>query len=176
MSGADRHAPPVPPDSHRPPSPVPWVRRIAGWLPALLVTLFGLYLLWPVPTGVMPLSADHTVHLTRAYLYGKQLAGGHLVGWSPTWFFGFPLGELYPVLGDLGVLGLRAASLGLLDASQAYALMFTLVFLTQGFAMLRCGRALGWGPIPGLCAALLVLADVGAYREGGWTYTVLYGV
>ena len=176
MSGADRHAPPVPPDSHRRPSPVPWVRRLAGWLPALLVTLFGLYLLWPVPTGVMPLSADHTVHLTRAYLYGEQLAGGHLVGWSPTWFFGFPLGELYPVLGDLGVLGLRAASLGLLDASQAYALMFTLVFLTQGFAMLRCGRALGWGPLPGLCAALLVLADVGAYREGGWTYTVLYGV
>ena len=124
----------------------------------------------------MPLSADHTVHLTRAYLYGEQLAGGHLVGWSPTWFFGFPLGELYPVLGDLGVLALRALSLGLLDWPQAYALMFTLVFLAQGWVMLRCGRALGWGPLPGLIAGLLVLADVGAYREGGWTYTVLYGV
>ncbi|MBK7830239.1 hypothetical protein [Nannocystis sp.] len=124
----------------------------------------------------MPLSADHTVHLTRVYLYGEQLAGGHLVGWSPTWFFGFPLGELYPVLGDLGVLALRVLSLGLLDWPQAYALLFTLVFLTQGFALLRCGRALGWGPVPGLCAALLALADVGAYREGGWTYTVLYGV
>ncbi len=124
----------------------------------------------------MPLSADHTVHLTRVYLYGEQLAGGHLVGWSPTWFFGFPLGELYPVLGDLGVLALRVLSLGLLDWPQAYALLFTLVFLTQGLALLRCGRALGWGPVPGLCAALLALADVGAYREGGWTYTVLYGV
>ena len=171
---------PVPKDSPAPAAaPVPrasLTARLLPWLPALLVTLFGLHLLWPVPTGVMPLSADHTVHLTRAYLYGDQLAGGHLVGWSPTWFFGFPLGELYPVLGDLGVLLLRVLSLGLLDWPQAYVLLFTLVFLTQGWAMLRCGRALGWGPIPGLCAALLVLADVGAYREGGWTYTVLYGV
>lgn len=161
------------------PAPAP-ARRFLTWLsghvPFLLVTIFGLYLLWPAPLGVMPLSADHTVHLTRAYLYGEQLAGGHLVGWSPTWFFGFPLGELYPVLGDLGVVALRWLSLGLLDWPQAYALLFTLVFLTQGWALLRCGRALGWGPIPGLIAALLVLADVGAYREGGWIYTVSYGV
>jgi len=150
--------------------------RLIGWLPFAIVTLFGLYMLWPIPTGVMPLSADHTVHLTRAYLYGQQLAGGHLVDWSPAWFFGFPLGELYPVLGDLGVISLRVLSLGLLDWSQAYALLFTLVFLMQGWALLRCGRALGWGPVPGTIAGLLVLADVGAYREGGWTYTVMYGV
>jgi hypothetical protein len=68
---------------------------------------------------------------------------------SPTWFFGFPLGELYPVLGDLGVIALRVLSLGLLDWPQAYAGLFTLVFLTQGWALLRCGRALGWGPDPG---------------------------
>lgn len=150
--------------------------RLIGGAPLLVVTLFGLWLLWPVPAGVMPLSADHTVHLTRAYLYGQQLAGGHLVGWSPAWFFGFPLGELYPVLGDLGVVALRVLSLGLLDWPQAYALLFTLVFLAQGWVLLRCGRAIGWGPLPGLVAALLALADAGAYREGGWIYTVLYGV
>ncbi|HEY0138452.1 MAG TPA: hypothetical protein VGB85_30410 [Nannocystis sp.] len=151
-------------------------RRLARWLPFAIVTAFGLWLLWPVPSGVMPLSADHTVHLTRAHLYAQQLAGGHLVGWSPAWFFGFPLGELYPVLGDLGVLALRILSLGTLDWPQCYALLFTLVFLTQGWALLRCGRALGWGPVPGTVAGLLVLADVGAYREGGWMYTVTYGV
>lgn len=150
--------------------------RLLAWLPFLIVTAFGSWLLWPVPVGVMPLSADHTVHLTRAALYGEQLAGGHLVGWSPAWFFGFPLGELYPVLGDLGVVALRALSLGLLDWAQAYALLFTLVFLAQGWVLLRVGRAIGWGPIPGLVAALLALADVGAYREGGWIYTVVYGV
>lgn len=137
---------------------------LTRWLPFAIVTLFGLYMLWPIPTGVMPLSADHTVHLTRAYLYGQQLAGGHLVDWSPAWFFGFPLGELYPVLGDLGVLTLRVLSLGLLDWTQAYALLFTLVFLTQGWVLLRCGRALGWGPVPGTIAGLLVLADVALKR------------
>jgi hypothetical protein len=53
--------------------------------------------------------------------------------------------------------------------------MFTLVFLPGlGAAALRPG--LGWGPLPGTIAALLVLADAGAYREGGWIYTVTYGV
>ncbi|MDC0673514.1 hypothetical protein [Nannocystis radixulma] len=144
--------------------------------PFVLVTALGLGLLWPVPAGVMPLSADHTVHLTRAWLYGQQLASGHLVGWSPTWFFGFPLGELYPPLGDLLVIAVRVATLGLLEWSQAYALAFTLVFLLQGWALLRCGRALGLGPLAGLVAAALALLDAGAYREGGWVYTVTYGV
>lgn len=149
---------------------------LVRWLPFLIVTAVGLYLLWPVPRGVMPLSADHTVHLTRAALYGEQLAGGHTIGWNQTWFFGFPLGELYPVLGDLGVSLLRVLSLGLLDWPQAYALTFTLVFLAQGWVLLRAGRAIGWGPVPGTIAALLMLTDVGSYREGGWIYTVTYGV
>ncbi|MBZ5712772.1 hypothetical protein [Nannocystis pusilla] len=150
-------------------------RSLRAW-PFVLVTALGLGLLWPVPAGVMPLSADHTVHLTRAWLYGQQLASGHLVGWSPTWFFGFPLGELYPPLGDLLVIAVRVVTLGLLEWSQAYALAFTLVFLLQGWALLRCGRALGLGPLAGLVAAALALLDAGAYREGGWVYTVTYGV
>lgn len=144
--------------------------------PFILVTALGLWLLWPVPAGTMPLSADHTVHLTRAWLYGQQLAAGHLIGWSPHWFFGFPLGELYPPLGDLAVSAVHYGSLGLAPWPTSYALAFTLAFLLQGWALLRCGRALGWGPLPGLVAAALALLDVGAYREGGWMYTVLYGV
>lgn len=153
------------------------LRRLAQrtW-PFALVTALGLWLVWPVPTGTMPLSADHTVHLTRAWLYGQQLASGHLIGWSPFWFFGFPLGELYPPLGDLAVAVAHAGSGGLLDWPTSYALVFTFVFLLQGWALLRCGRALGWGPLPGLVAAALALLDVGAYREGGWIYTVFYGV
>lgn len=151
-------------------------RLALGTWPFALVTALGLWLLWPVPAGVMPLSADHTVHLTRAWLYGQQLASGHLTGWSPHWFFGFPLGELYPPLGDLAIALTHAASGGALAWPTSYALVFTLVFLLQGWALLRCGRALGWGPFPGLVAAVLALLDVGAYREGGWTYTVFYGV
>ncbi|PCC70512.1 hypothetical protein SAMN02745121_06569 [Nannocystis exedens] len=158
----------------RPRSPL--VRLAVRTWPFALVTALGLWLLWPVPAGVMPLSADHTVHLARAWLYGQQLASGHLVGWSPFWFFGFPLGELYPPLGDLLVLAVRVLTLGLLDWAQAYALAFTLVFLLQGWALLRCGRALGLGPLAGVVAAALALLDAGAYREGGWIYTVTYGV
>ena len=40
------------------------------------MTVVGLWLLWPVPTGVMPVSADHTVHLTRIWMYAQSLARG----------------------------------------------------------------------------------------------------
>lgn len=153
-----------------------WARRLARALPLLLVTAFALVMLWPVPAGHMPLSADHTVHLTRITMFAEQLAQGRLRGWDTTWFFGTPVGELYPVLGDLVVVAIHGVGLGALSWPQAYALGFTVVFATQGWAMLRVGRALGLGPLPGLVAALWLLADAGAYREGGWMYTVAYGV
>lgn len=153
-----------------------WAQRLCAALPFALVTAFALWLLWPVPAGHMPLSADHTVHLTRIAMFAEQLGQGRVRGWDTTWFFGTPVGELYPVLGDLVVVAIRALSLGTLSWPQAYALGFTVVFATQGWAMLRVGRALGLGPVPGLVAALWLLADAGAYREGGWLYTVAYGV
>ena len=150
--------------------------RILRWLPFLIVTAFGIAVLWPVPGGQMPLSADHTVHLTRIWMLGQELAQGHVRGWSSIWFFGTPVGELYPILGDLLIVAIRALSLGLLSWPSAYAIGFTVVFLAQGWVLLRAGKVMGWGVVPGLVAALLALADVGSYREGGWIYTVFYGV
>ncbi|MCA9691004.1 MAG: hypothetical protein KC636_15465, partial [Myxococcales bacterium] len=153
-----------------------WTRMVV----IAAVVACGLALLWPAPAGVMPLSADHTVHLTRAWLLGQKIAGGQLSGWSSAWFFGTPLGELYPPLGDLVVCLVRGLSLGALSWAQSYALALCAVFVTQGLCLVRAARALGlgrWGAaVAGLCAALLALVDVGAYREGGWTYTITYGV
>jgi hypothetical protein len=124
----------------------------------------------------MPLSADHTVHLSRAWMLGQELARGRVSAWSDHWFFGFPLGELYPPLGDLLVNAVHALGFGAMEWPTAYALAFTLVFILQGWVLLRMGKALGVGPIPGLIAALLILADPGFSREGGWMYTVYFGV
>ncbi|MBC8073824.1 MAG: hypothetical protein IAG13_36230, partial [Deltaproteobacteria bacterium] len=148
----------------------------ARWLAFAVITAVGLWLLWPVPLGHAPLSKDHTVHLTRIWAWAQVLATGAPRGWSEVWFFGTPIGEVYPVLGDMLVVTLRAVGLGVLDWHQAYALGFTVVFVSQGWAMLRVGRACGLGELPGFVAALLLLCDVGAYREGGWIYTVDYGV
>lgn len=152
------------------------LRMGSAFWPWLILTLFGLWVLWPVPTGAMPLSADHTVHLTRIHFTGQELAHARLRGWNSSWFFGTPVGEFYPVLGDWLVLALRTLSLGLLRLDQAYALGFTLIFLSQGWVMLRVGKALGMGHLPGLVAGLLMMADPGFTREGGWMYTVYFGV
>lgn len=152
------------------------LRRFEHWGVALVVTLLGFFVLWPTPAGVMPLSADHTVHLARTSMWADQLAQGNLRGWSSAWFFGTPIGELYPVLGDALIIGIRWLSLGFISWPTAYAIGFTIVFLSQGWVLVRAGKVMGWGPLPGLVAAALVLVDVGAYREGGWIYTVFYGV
>ncbi|HRI09132.1 MAG TPA: hypothetical protein PKW35_15025, partial [Nannocystaceae bacterium] len=139
----------------------------------LTVALCGLYLIWPVPAGEMPLSADHLVHLERGSLIFEQLGRGHLVGWSPDWYFGFPLGELYPPLGDLALAALHALGLSL---RSAYALVFTIAFVGQGLALVRTARLLGASRLAAAIAGLLLLTDAGSVREGGWRYTVHYGV
>ncbi len=158
----------------------PAAKRIGtalAWLwPYLVLTSVGTWLLWPMPLGVMPLSADHTVHLTRAYLVGQNLSQGYLTGWDSTWFFGFPAGELYPVLGDLGVNLLRGLSLGLAEWSACYAWLVWFVFVLQGWVLVRAGRLFGLGAVPGLLAGLWMLLDAGSYREGGFVYTITYGV
>ena len=63
-----------------------------------------------------------------------------------------------------------------MDWPTAYAIGFYLVFALQGLVVLRVGRLFGFGAWPGLVAALLLLCDAGITREGGWMYTVYFGV
>lgn len=157
---------------------------IKRWLSDIPLSLLALTLLaciwmWPLLAGQMPVTADHTVHLARAQAYCDLLAQGKLRGFSQMWGFGVPLGELYPVLGDLGYCGAKA-----LGAShqRAYAWVFALAMMIGVHSQYWLGKSL----VPreqrylsagvGVIAALLWALDLGAYREGGWHYTVLFGV
>lgn len=144
--------------------------------PAIFVVALALALIWPAPIGKMPMSQDHTVHLARAWMFGELLKSGHVLGWSSYWYFGFPLGELYPVSGDILCAIFRGLSFGFLPWSSCYALAFTVGYVVQGLALLRVSRALGLGAAPGVIAAVLLYLDPGVLREGGWSYTVHYGV
>ncbi|MCA9712132.1 MAG: hypothetical protein KDK70_40220, partial [Myxococcales bacterium] len=150
-----------------------WLWRM---LPAITVGLVALYLIWPVPKGQMPLSADHNVHVARAAMLYDKLMSGHLTGWSSNWFFGFPLGELYPPMGDYAVVLVRLLSFGALDFGQCYAFVFAAVYVFQAVVMIRVSRCAGMHPVAGMLAGLLILYDAGVLREGGWRYTVYYGV
>jgi hypothetical protein len=142
----------------------------------LLLCAFACWLIWPAPIGRMPLSQDHTVHVARAWMVGQELQGGHLSGWSSYWYFGFPAGELYPVLGDLLVSLLRALTFGLVSWPRCYAFVFSAAYVAQGIAMMRISRATGLGTAPGFIGAVLLYLDPGVLREGGWAYTVHFGV
>ncbi len=144
--------------------------------PVWVVVALASWMIWPAPIGTMPLSQDHTVHLARAWMVGQNLAHGHLSGWSSYWYFGFPIGDLYPIVGDLVVVLVRSISFGALSWPACYALVFTAGYLLQGLALLRVSRAIGLGPVPGVIAAGLTVLDPGVLHEGGWSYTVFYGV
>lgn len=154
--------------------------RKALWLgrawPYLLVTLVGLWVLWPSPFGGPIRSADHVVHLARAQLWADQLAQGQLRGWTWAWFFGAPIGELYPPLSDLLVLGLRVLTLGLVSWPTAYAFAFAFAFCLQGWVLVVLARRLSLGALVGVVAASCALLDPGFTREGGFMYTVYFGV
>lgn len=153
--------------------------RLARWLLAradiVFVVVLATWLVWPAPLR-MPVSQDHPIHLARAYLVGQALADGHLSSWSSAWYFGFPVGELYPVLADLVVVALRAASLTLLPWTTCYAIAFWIGYLTIGLAMVAFARTTGLGRWTGVVAAALCLLDPGTGREGGWRFTVFFGV
>ncbi|MBK8237636.1 MAG: hypothetical protein IPK74_19025 [Deltaproteobacteria bacterium] len=153
-----------------------WTIALARQWPSWIVVALACVLIWPGPLGHMPLSQDHTIHLARAWMLGEEWKGGHVSGWSTYWYFGFPLGELYPVLGDLSVLLLRAASFGLLPWAKCYGFVFAAGYIMQGLALLRVSRAMGLGPAAGVIAAALAYFDEGVLREGGWSYTVYFGV
>jgi len=144
------------------------------WLPAAvsvgLLAILSAALLWPVPAGVMPRSGDHNVHLSRIHQTAQQVQHGRLAGWSETWFLGFPVGELYPQLGDLVVLAIGAITQ--VSWPTAYAWGFFLIFLSQGLFLQRAARRAGWGWLAATIAGALLILDPGAYREGGWSYTV----
>jgi hypothetical protein len=141
----------------------------------IVLVLVASVILWPIPLEI-PRSQDHTVHLTRAWIVGQNLASGHITGWSSIWFFGFPAGELYPVLGDLAVSTIRGLSLWMLPWPHCYALAFWLGYVLAALALGRASRVLGWGAWPGVVAALLLLFDPGETREGGYRFTAFFGV
>lgn len=95
------------------------------------------------------------------------------------WGFGVPLGDLYPVLGDLGYCTLRGFSL---DPETAYAWIIAMVMGLGSYASYALARRIeipgysAWSHRMGCIAAICWTLDIGASREGGWVYTVIYGV
>lgn len=150
-------------------------RLLDRW-PYLALVVLGLGLIWPVALGRMPMSADHTVHIARAEMWSRTLLDGSLRGWSSTWFMGGPIGEFYPPLGDLLVLGLRALTLGSLGWGSAYAFTFAFVFCLQGLSLCFVARRLNFADPLSFVVGALALLDLGFMREGGWLYTVDFGV
>lgn len=146
-----------------------------------------LWIGWPLLWGQMPLSADHTVHLARSTALCELLSQAKIRGWSEMWAFGLPLGELYPPLGDYlhcGLWGLRQAIPGLDPGPQgAYAWLFFIVLSLQAISAYLLGRSVAkpllnrpGQVLSGILAAFFITWDVGYYREGGWIYSVTFGV
>ncbi len=144
--------------------------------PPLAVVVLAVALLWPVSAGEWMLSSDHSVHQYKAWVMARELLPtGRLAGWSHSMFAGYPAGELYPPGAELWVALFHGASFGALSFATSYALAFTAFFAFAGLAVYRLGSH-WFGPAVGFIAAVLFLLDPGSFRQGGWHYTVFFGV
>ncbi len=146
-----------------------------GWAPTLLA-IATLVVYSPLLRGAMPLTGDHQVHEYNAYVMGsRMLSSGRLMGWTTLAGAGYPAGHLYPILGSLWIALVHFLGLGHIswDASYAYGLLAVLLFIS--LSIYWVGRRL-FGPIAGLLAGLAVLTDMGGFRQGGWIFTIQFGV
>ena len=149
---------------------------LSEMVPPVLVVLVTCILLWACVLGHMPQSQDHPIHLTRAWHFvTKMLANGQLSGWSDYWFAGWPAGEDYPPGADWLVASFYLVSFGLFGWETSYAYAFLFMYIVVALSFYGFGRVY-FGKVAGLLAALLFLFDRGIYREGGWSYTVWWGV
>lgn len=150
-------------------------RRVVKWLPLGIVAAAVLWVVWPLFSAT-PLSHDHPVHLFKAWHFWTEMLGrGRLRGWSHSWAFGFPYGELTPFGPELWVALFRVTTLGLLSWLRTYsiALAGMLGFATASFYFFAkhfLGRRTA------VLAALFFLFDPGAWAQGGWSWHTEYGV
>jgi hypothetical protein len=157
-----------------------WRGREVRWLPRALPAL-GLIvvtcaLLWPTFLGQMVQSQDHTIHLTRAWHFVTQmLAKGQLSGWSDWWFAGYPAGEDYPPGGDWLIGSIYLGTFGLLGWEATYGVAVLAMYAIAALGIYAFGRVY-LGRLSGFLGGLFFLLDRGQYREGGWNYTIWWGV
>jgi hypothetical protein len=144
--------------------------------PVSIIVVLALGVLFPAVAGNMPMSHDHPVHLFKAWHFvDEMLSGLRLRGWSSFWFFGYPAEELYPIGPDIWVALFRFLTLGLLSWEATYAISFAGVFAFAAYAVYSFGRR-HFGTTAAVIAGVAWVLDPGAYREGGWSYTVDWAV
>lgn len=126
--------------------------------------------------GDRPIDHDHTVHYTKAWrLQHHFLSQGRLIGWSDSWFAGYPAQYLYPIGADLWIVLINVFTLGLLGFSGAYGVGVFLFWALQGWAVYLFSRA-GFSRTTGVLAGMLLMSDTGTFRFGGWVYSMKWAV
>lgn len=150
--------------------------RWAGVLPVAAIVGLTIVLLWPASALEPMVGNDHTFHSFKGwYMAHHLLPKGQISGWSHWMFAGYPAGELYPVGADLWVAAFHFLTLGVLSIPATYSLAFTAFMAFAALSVYVLGARLG-GRGVGFLAAVLFLLDPGSFRQGGWHYTVTFGV
>ena len=153
------------------------VRRLLPEVAAPTV-LFGITaaIYHPFAVGRMPWMADHLVHQARARLFFEHfLTHGRLSGWTHMQEAGVPFETLYPPGADITLSAVHLLGLGQLSWETTYALAFFAFLMLYVGTFYFLGRRFG-GPLAGFLAGFFALTDAGAFRQGGFSFMVQWGV
>lgn len=130
----------------------------------------------PFAMGRMPWMADHMVHQMRARLFFEHfLMQGRLSGWTHMQEAGVPFETLYPPGADITLSAVHLLGLGQLSWETTYALTFFAFLMLYVGTFYFLGRRFG-SPLAGFLAGFFALTDAGAFRQGGFSFMVQWGV
>jgi hypothetical protein len=149
-----------------------WVAEAVG---PLCVLGFAAWKYAPVSLGAFPVARDHTVHLFKAWLTEKVLAHGSVIGWSDLLDSGYPVNQFYPPGGSLWVIAVRALTGNLAPREPAYAVAVFLACALLPLGLYAIARR-PLGRIGAAIAGALSAAEVGGWYQGGWHFSIHWGV
>lgn len=130
----------------------------------------------PFALGRMPWMADHLVHQARARIFWDHFfTQGRLSGWTHLQEAGVPFETLYPPGADITLSAVHALTLGQLSWETTYALTFFAFLMLYVGTFYFLGKRFG-GPLAGFLAGFFALTDAGAFRQGGFSFIVQWGV
>jgi hypothetical protein len=149
---------------------------VAEVLCPLVVVAVVLGLFHQIFLGEVPLGADHPLHLFNGWVMAERLLPTwRLNGWVAARGAGFPAGIEYPQGASLLLAAIRFCLPSSVSWEMVYGIGFVGAMLFCQLAIYLAGRSIG-GPWAGLLAALFSSLDQGAYRQGGYAFSVSVGV
>jgi hypothetical protein len=152
------------------------VSYIGKYWPIIVLVAFAGMLHCRLLEGPFLAKGDHQIHIFKAWLLNERLIpSGRLIGWTNMAYAGYPEGMYYSIGGYLYLGLVKLLTLGLADWHRVYGIGIFGVMLALPLSVYAATRQVT-GKYGAFVAGLLMIGDLGGFRQGGAMHSLRWGV